>query len=155
MSTQVDEPVETSSHPLDSLHRLLVELVNRMPWHSEGQQLEMMQLARDSEAAIKGDSIEAEHPPVVPPAPYLPPPVNPLEAAGMSTGVPLDYDKLAAAMVKAQAKFADQQAKQAAAAIEADPSFEPPGAVTVPAPAEAHAAAEAVATDPNARPWQP
>ena len=150
----VDQPVETSAHPLDGLHRLLVELVNRMPWHSEDQHLAMMELARQSEAAIKGDSIDSVHPPVVPPAPFRPAPLNPLEAAGVASGVALDYDKLASAMVKAQAAFAAAQAAQAAAAVEADPGFVPPGAVTAPA-GEAHAAAAAVEADPAAAPWQP
>lgn len=139
-TTATSEPVE---HPLDSLHRLLVELVNRAPWHSEDQHQQMMELARSSEVALKADSIQ-DSPAVVPPAPVRPQPVSPAEVAA---GAGFDYDKLAAAMVKAQAtqaRIAAEQMDQANAAVAANPGWTPPSAESA-APVEEHAAAEAVA----------
>jgi hypothetical protein len=121
----------TEPHPTDHIHRLLTEIVARLPWHSEEQQNQMMALLRDSEGAAK-DGSDAML--VVPPASPMPEPTRPM---GVQAGESIDYDKLAAAIVAAQAT-ADQQRAQAAAAVSAEPGFVPPGAETVP-PSETHA----------------
>lgn len=136
---------EVQPHPLDSLHRLLTMVVDRLPWHSEVQYQQAMELARDSEAALKGDAIDTS-PAVVPPAPVLPAPVSTLEAAAAAAGQPLDYAKLAEQIVLAQKRLeetAATQAAQADAAVAANPGWEPPGSVTA-TPAAGHAGADAV-----------
>lgn len=123
-STSSDSTTDVGPHPLDSLHRLLVEIVARLPWHSEGQASAMLDLVRESETALKGDTTSES---VVPAAAVVAAP--PVVAQG---GQPIDYDKLGAAIAKAQAA-------QASAAVEANPGWTPPGAVSAP-PTETHAA---------------
>ncbi|HLI23353.1 MAG TPA: hypothetical protein VKU91_00235 [Acidimicrobiales bacterium] len=82
-------------------------MADRLPWHSDTQHAEVVGHLRAAEEAIKGDAL-AESPAVVPPAPVQPKPVNPAAAVAAGAGA-IDYDKLAAAIVKAQtaAKPAD------------------------------------------------
>lgn len=138
----------TEAHPHSALHDLLVKLVAKAPWHSEDEYHQAMQLARDSEQALAGDSIDAEtgEGAVVPPAPVLPAPVSAVDRATAAQGGSFDYAKLASEIIR-------QQSGQAAAAVQADPTFEPPGAVTVSGAglSEQHAGAEAAAADPDAQ----
>lgn len=136
MTDVASQPAQdTQPHEVDALHRFLTIVASKLPWHSEDEQTAAMNLLRDSEAALKGDAIDSS-PAVVPPAsvPPTPPAVAPTINGPM--GPAIDYDRLAASIVAAQS----QQA-QASAAVEADPSFEPPGAVTA-ADTESHAAAQ-------------
>lgn len=145
MSETSTSTVEAQPHPLDSLHRLLTMVVDRLPWHSEVQYHQAMALARESEAALKGDQIDTS-PAVVPPAPVLPAPVSALEAAAGAAGQPLDYAKLAEQIVLAQKRLEETAATQAAqaeaAVAAADPGWTPPGSVT--ASPVGHAGADAV-----------
>lgn len=123
-----------------SLFKWATEVTNRLPFTSEEHHHRVMGLLRDAETEVRGDSIDAESPPVVPPAPGVF--VNPdAPVAVASTGQPIDYDALADAIYRRQ-QAAELQQKQAAAAVEAAPDFEPPGAETAPA-AETHAAIQA------------
>lgn len=117
-----------------SLFLALHQIVDRVPWHSEVQHQDVMDLVRQAETDVRGDSIDAEAPAVVPPKPA----VNEATDPGMiaaNANQQLDYSKLADAIVAAQ----QVQQAQAAAAVAAAPGFETPGAENVP-PAESHAA---------------
>lgn len=133
---------DTQTHPLDSLHKVLLAVVARIPWHSEAQQQEVTDLLRQSEVDLKGDAIDS-HPAVVPPSPPAGPAASPL---AMVAGPEFDYDKLAAAMLKAQKEqeeAASEQMAQAHEAVAANPGWTPPGAATG-ATAESHAGADAL-----------
>ena len=136
MTDTATQTTDTQGHPLDSLHRALVEIVNRLPWPSEDKHQSVLGMVRDSEADLKGDEID-NSPAVVPPAPVGASPASPVEVATGGAGI--DYGRLAAAIVAEQNRTAQAQMDQAAAAVAADPSFVPPGSVTDPA-AEGHAA---------------
>jgi hypothetical protein len=105
--TEASAPTETEPHAFDELHKVLTSIIDRIPWHSEAQRNEMLDGLRNSEVAIKGDDIERS-PAVVPASPVPPAVPDPVAAAIAAAGqpAPIDYDKLAAALVKAQAKAA-------------------------------------------------
>lgn len=133
--------ITTDSHPLDHLFSALMEIVDRVPWHSEVQHLAVLAHLRDGEQALKADAPDAAA--VVRPAPVIP------EASAVpapASGGAIDYDKLASAIVAAQKQQQDTaalQMAQAQEAVAATPGFETPG---VAAPdTEAHAGAAAVA----------
>lgn len=148
-----DTGTQQQSHPLDELLQALQKVVDRIPWSSDVQHLEVLAHLRQAEEDLKGDAIDQTSGPVIRPAPVLPPAAE-TAAIAAGAGVPvLDYDKLADAMVRAQtrqAAIADQQNAQAAEAVAANPGWTPPGSVTAP-PVES-VAAQAAATDPNAQP---
>src|SRR5579875_2770306 len=98
---QPQAPQESKDHSHDPLFRALVAMADRLPWHSDTQHAEVVGHLRAAEEAIKGDAL-------APPAPVQPKPVNPAAAVAAGAGA-IDYDKLAAAIVKAQtaAKPAD------------------------------------------------
>ena len=116
---------DSGPHPVDNLHRLLVEIINRMPWHSEDQHQSALNLLRDSEAALKGDAADSS-PSVIPPAPVAPVPADTFGAAVAASGQPIDYAALAAAIVDAQAKLDASKATQAAPPVSDTPADTPP-----------------------------
>lgn len=123
-----DTETETG-HPLDHLFRAVQAVVDRIPWHSEAQHAEVMDSLRQGEAALKGDAINDTAPPVVRPAAELPPGAA-SPAAAVAAGAGVDYDKLAEAIVRAQAKQAAADAAKAdqpeEEAAPPDPGWTPP-----------------------------
>lgn len=116
----------------------------------------MESLLRDAEAEIRPNTTleldDPAHEPAVigPPVPDAPPPTAPSAVPGT-----IDYDLLAEAIVRAQARAAGVPASSDApaatpppaptGAVQAPPSWIPPASPDIPAPA-GHAGAEAAAT---------
>lgn len=144
----------------EKLFQTLLELVRRAPWRSEAEERWVTELLSGAEAEARAGETTAEGDPfvaIIPPAPEIVPAPPGQTVSGPEA---LDYDKLADALLRAQARAAGVPAPADAPpaapppappeAAQAPPGWLPPVAPDIPA-APVHAGAAAMA-DPSAVP---
>lgn len=108
-----------STNPTTTLLTALLEIARRTPWRSEAEERWILSLLGQFEAATVSDA--GAH--IIPPAP----PDAPAPARPSSGPAELDYDKLAEAMLRAQARAAGRPLPTDGTPAEPPPA--PPGAV--------------------------